>query len=65
MAHANSADQDQTAPEEQSDQSILFAIPLSILGNSHIKSLILSTKVWNKVFKILGHLPYFVQYFCQ
>ena len=38
MAYANSADLDQTAPEEAvSSDSTLFAIPLTILRNSCIK----------------------------
>ena len=39
MAYANSADQDQTAPSGAvCSRSTLFAIPLSILRNSYIKS---------------------------
>ena len=38
--------------------STLFAIPLSILSNRCIKSKIVANTVWNKVFEILGHLPY-------
>ena len=41
MAYANSADLDQTAPEETGavwSVFILFAIPLSILINNWIKS---------------------------
>ena len=60
MTYANSADPDQTAPEGAVwSGSTLFAIPLSILRNSCIKSKIKARIVWNKVFEILGHLPYF------
>ena len=39
MAHANSADQDQTAPEEAVwSGSTLFAIPLSIIRTNCIKT---------------------------
>ena len=38
--------------------STLFAIPLSILRNSCIKSKIYAKIVRNKVFEMLGHLPY-------
>ena len=48
MAYANSADPDQTAPE---------AIPPNILRNNYIKNLV--QKIWNKIIKFLGHLPYF------
>ena len=55
MAYANHADPDQTAP----DQGLLFAIKLSILRNKCIqkKQNLGQKKVWNKVFRILGHLP--------
>ena len=59
MTYANSADPDQTAPEGAVwSGSTLFAVPLSILRNSCIKSKISARKVWNKVFEILGRLPY-------
>ena len=54
MAHANSADPDQTAPLGAVwSGSTLFAIPSSILRNYWIKS-----KMQAKVFEILEHLPY-------
>ena len=52
MTYANSADLDQTL-----ESATLFAMPLSILRNSCIKSTIQAKIVWNKVFPILGHLP--------
>ena len=56
MAHANSVEPDQTAPEGAVwSGSTLFAIPLGILGNNCIKKKWVK-KVWNKVFEILGHL---------
>ena len=59
MAYANSVDQDQNAPKGAVwSGSTLFAIPLGILGNNCIKSKFWTKKDWNKVFKILGHLPY-------
>ena len=58
MAYTNSADPDQTAPEEVVwSGSTLFAIPLSILAKWCMKSKIQAKTVWNKVFKIFGHLP--------
>ena len=56
MVYANSADPDQ-----------LFAITLSISRNNCIKSQIYAKILWNKVFKILGHLLYIEvhQLFCQ
>ena len=50
MSYTNNVDPDQTA-------SSLFAIPQSILRNNCIKSKIYAKIVWNKVLKILGHLP--------
>ena len=52
LAYENSAEPDQTS------LSTLFAIPLSILRNNCMKKQNLGQKVWNKVFKILGHLLY-------
>ena len=53
MAYANSVDPDQPG-------SILFAIPLGILGNNCIKKTTTTTKSGPKrygiVFKILGHI---------
>ena len=64
IAYAESADPDQTVPEGAVwSRYTLFAIPLSILRKNYIKSKIWAKKVWNKVFKILGHLPY--QRFCS
>ena len=58
MAYSNSADPDQTASEGAVwSESTLFASPLSILRNNCIKSNS-GKKLWNKVFEILGHLPY-------
>ena len=48
----------QTQIRLQSDQGLHSAFLLSILRNSFIKSEILAKMVRNKVFKILGHLPY-------
>ena len=59
MAYANSADQDQTAPEGAVwSGSTLFAIPLSFKKQLHKKQLLGKRKVWNKVFEMLGHLLY-------
>ena len=59
MAYANSADPDQTAPLGAVwSGPTLIAIPVSSLRNNCIKSKIQAKKVWNKEFKILGHLPY-------
>ena len=59
MTYANSADPDQAAPEGAVwSGSALFAVPLSILRNKCIRSIIYARIVENKVFKILGHLPY-------
>ena len=56
--YANGADPDQTAPEGVVwSGSTLFAIPVRILRNNYKKQK-LGKKVWNKVFEILGHLPY-------
>ena len=70
MAYANSADQN--VPEGVI-WCTLFAIPLNILRNDCIKSIIYEKKnknkqtnkkkkkqknIWNKVFEILGHLTY-------
>ena len=52
LAYENGAEPDQTS------LSTLFAIPLSILRNNCMKKQNLGQKVWNKVFKILGHLLY-------
>ena len=52
MTYANIADTDQIEGVVWAG-STLFAIPLSILRNNCIKKIVL-----NKVFKILGHLPY-------
>ena len=41
--------------------STLFAIPPSFLRNNCIKSKLAARKEWNKVFKILGHLPYWLK----
>ena len=58
-AYTNSVDPDQTAPEGAVwSGSTLFAIQLGILRNNCIKIKIWAIKVWNKVFEILGHLPY-------
>ena len=55
MAHANSADPDQTAPDGAVwSRSALFAIQLSILRNNWAKSKIKAKIAWNKMFKILG-----------
>ena len=62
MAYTYSADQDQTAPEGAVwSGSTLFAISLYILTNNCIKRKIKARKVWNKVFGILGPLPYFIK----
>ena len=59
MAYANSADPDQTAPEGAVwSGSTLYAFSLSILRNSCMKSKIQAIRARNKVFEILGHLPY-------
>ena len=46
---------DQTAPDPGLK---VFAIPLGILGNKCIKSKMWSRMLWNKLFEIVGHLPY-------
>ena len=59
MGYANSADPDQTAPEAANcSGTTLFAIQLCVLNNC-IKIKIKVKIVWNKVFKILGNLPYY------
>ena len=59
MAYANREDQDQTAPVGAVwSGSALFANPDSNLRNNYIKNRFKARKVWNKVFEILGHLPY-------
>ena len=59
MAYANHADPDQTAPEGAVwSESTLFAIPPNILRNNYIKNKF-SPKIWNKIIKFLGQLPYF------
>ena len=59
LAFANSADPDQTAPKGAAwSGSTLFAIPLRILKKELHKKQNLGQKLWNKVFEILGHLPY-------
>ena len=59
MAHANSTEPDQTAPEEAVwSGSTLFAIPLSIVRNNCVKSKIYANMVWSRVFEILGRLLY-------
>ena len=61
MPYANSADPDQTAPDGAVwSGSSLFAIPHSILRDKCAKSKRLARKVWNKVFAIERHLPYFI-----
>ena len=58
MSYENSRDPDQTAPEGAvRSGSILFANPLSFKKQQHKKQN-LGQIVWNKVLKILGHLPY-------
>ena len=56
MAYANSADPDQTAHKEQSDQG-LHCLPFHYFKKQLHKKQNLCQKVWNKVFEILGHLP--------
>ena len=60
LAYVNSADPVQTASEAVWFGSILFAIPLSIFRKKKLhEKQNLGQKVWNKVFKILGQLPYY------
>ena len=62
MAYANRVDPDQTAPGGAVwSVSTLFAIPLSILRNNHIKAKKkkkIGINVWNKMLEILGRLLY-------
>ena len=57
MTYANSADPDQTPEGAVWSGSSLFAIPLNVVSNNYIQQNL--GNVWNKVFQILGHLPYF------
>ena len=60
ITYSNSIDPDQTAPEGAVwSGSTLFAILLSILRNRNQAK----KKLWNKVFKILGYLPYLFSIF--
>ena len=54
MAYANSPDKE----EAVWSGSTLFAILQSTLKNNCIKTKFRLKKVWNKVFEILGYLPY-------
>ena len=39
--------------------STLFSIPFNILSRELHKKQILAKTVWNEMFEILGHLPYY------
>ena len=71
MTYANSADSDQTAPAEQSDQGIhIFIIPQSILRNNYILThcilnRLFHTVYWKRTILILGTSDYEIYIFLE